>query len=369
MTDNSASQTPGQSRQPPRERKKFFSAAIALGVAVLGAIYIVTPKSKETTEDAYIKADLTQVASKVRGHVVEVLVADNQVVERGDVLVRIDGEEFDARLAQASSELGNAQATASAARAALEALDVEEKLAASNVVAVQSSIRSADAQLSRANADDRRYERLRSTGAVTEKDADQFRANSITAAAEAERSRAALVVSQNQALVVKAKRASLKANLAQAEAAVARSKAALDLARQDSEHTVIKATVAGVVANRQAQVGDYVQQGSRLLTIVPPQTLHVVAHFKETQIQRMKVGQKVDIHVDAMPNEKLTGTVDSLAPGSGAEFAMLPFEPGTGNFTKIVQRVGVRIRLDTQSLNNSHLRAGLSSTVSVHVDS
>jgi membrane fusion protein (multidrug efflux system) len=256
------------------------------------------------------------------------------------------------------------------ARAALVSLAAEQRLAAANVRAAEASIRSADAQSVRASADAQRYDRLVASGAVARKDADQFRAAAITAGSDADRTRAELSVSQSQAQVTDAKRATLEANLAQAKAGVARAQAALDLARQDQDHTLIRAPVAGVVADRQVEPGDYVQPGTRLLTIVPlgASGVYVTANFKETQTSRMLAGQQATIRVDALPGVPLRGHVDSLAPGSGSQFSLLPFEPGTGNFTKIVQRVPVRIRFDPGQSEVARLRAGLSTIVTVRLD-
>jgi len=168
--------------------------------------------------------------------------------------------------------------------------------------------------------------------------------------------------------VTNARRATLEASLAQAQAQSARAQAALDLARQDQGHTLIRAAVDGVVADRQVEAGDYVQPGTRLLTIVPLGGVYVTANFKETQTGRMLPGEPVAIRVDALPGVTLRGHVDSLAPGSGSQFSLLPFEPGTGNFTKIVQRVPVRIRFDPGQPEVARLRAGLSTTVTVELD-
>src|SRR6185312_1535134 len=144
-------------------------------------------------------------------------------------------------------------------------------------------------------------------------------------------------------------------------------KAALDLAKQDQGWTVIRAPIDGVVGDRQAEAGDYVQPGTRLLTLVPLNAVYVTANFKETQIARMLPGQAARIKVDALPGVTLKGEVDSFAPGSGSQFSLLPFEPGTGNFTKIVQRVPVRIRLDPAQPALAKLRPGLSTTVTVRL--
>ena len=157
----------------------------------------------------------------------------------------------------------------------------------------------------------------------------------------------------------------MEATLAKAQANVARAGAALDLALQDQRHALIVAPIDGVVGNRQAQPGDYVQPGTRLLTLVPLKAVYVTANFKETQTVRMQPGQRATISVDALTGDDLSGTVESFAPGSGSTFSLLPFEPGTGNFTKIVQRVPVRIRFDPNQPGVARLRPGLSVTARV----
>jgi membrane fusion protein (multidrug efflux system) len=202
---------------------------------------------------------------------------------------------------------------------------------------------------------------------VSQSETDAVRAAATTARADADRSHAMLDVSKNQAAVTAAKRATLVAALAEAQAQAARSQAALALAQQDQDHTLVRAPIDGVVADRQVEVGDYVQPGAHLLTIEPLQALYITANFKETQVARMAPGQRALIRVDAAPGATLKGRVDSLAPGSGSEFALLPFEPGTGNFTKIVQRIPVRIAFDPGQAAVGRLRPGLSTTVTVRL--
>ena len=354
-------------RRAPFSRRTALAVGAALVVAAGGALYIVSPKGSETTDAAYLQADSSVVAPKVRGLVAEVLVAHNQAVRRGDPLIRIDPEEFDARAASAQADLLSAQAGVEAGRAARTSLDAEQALAASNVRASQTAIASADAQSTRADADRQRFDALVASGAVARRDADQYRAAAITARSDADHSRAELDVSRNTAQVTAAKRASLTAALAQAQAGVARAEAAQALARQDQDHAIIRAPIDGVVGDRQVEPGDYVQPGARLMTIVPLNALYVTANFKETQVSRMVAGQPVTIRIDALPGRALNGEVDSFAPGSGSQFSLLPFEPGTGNFTKIVQRVPVRIRLDPGQAGLDRLRPGLSSTVTVRL--
>ncbi len=352
----------------PFSRRTTLAVGAAVLLAVAGAAWIALPKATESTDAAYLEADSANVAPRVRGLVAQVLVDHDQPVRRGDPLVRIDPEEFDARVAAAAADLDNAAAAVLAAKAALVSQDAEERLAAANVRAARTAIRSADAQRERAEADRGRYEALVTSGAVARHDADLYRAAAISAGSDADHAQAELSVSQSQAAVAGARRALLLAGLVQAQAARGRARASLDLARQDQAHAVIRAPIDGVVGDRQVETGDYVQPGTRLLTLVPLRALYVTANFKETQVSRMRVGQAATIAVDALPGHPLKGRVESFAPGSGSRFALLPFEPGTGNFTKIVQRVPVRIRLDPGQAGLDTLRPGLSSTVTVRLD-
>jgi membrane fusion protein (multidrug efflux system) len=344
----------------PISSKTLVAVGAAAVLLLGGTAYILAAKPTASTDDAYLHADSTVVAPKVRGLISDILVRDNQTVKAGQPLIRIDPEEFDARLAAAEAEQETAEAKVAAAKAALVSLAAEEKLADANIHASQTAIVSTDAQNVRAAADRQRYDHLVATGAVSKRDADLYRAAAATAQSDADHSRALLAVSRSQADVTRAKRPDLEAALAEANAGVARAKAALDLARQDQDHALIRAPIDGVVGDRQAQVGDYVQPGTRLLTLVPTQSLYVTANFKETQVARMLAGQPATVKVDALPGRPLKGHVESFAPGSGSEFSLLPYEPGTGNFTKIVQRVPVRIRLDPNQPDAARLRPGLS---------
>jgi membrane fusion protein, multidrug efflux system len=366
--DTSPTATPeaGTSRRFARPgRRMLIASALAVLVAIAGIAWVLAPASSESTDDAYIGVDATTVAPKVRGLVSRVLVLDNQRVRAGDPLVQIDAEEFDAKVATAKADLADTEAGVASARAALLSLDAEERLAAADVGAARTAIRSSNAQSSRATADSRRYDALVASGAVAVRDADSYRAGAITAEQDAAHAVAMLTVARESLSVTAAKRATLLAALQKASATVERARSTVDLALQDQRHTLISAPIDGVVGNRQVQQGDYVQPGTRLLTLVPLNSLYVTANFKETQTGRMTPGLRATVHVDAMKARTLTGVVDSLAPGSGSQFSLLPFEPGTGNFTKIVQRVPVRIRLDAGQAGLEALRPGLSVTAKV----
>jgi len=358
----SAARTPPVRRGPGR--RTIVVTVIAIVAALAGIVWITMRPSSESTDDAYVAADSTTVAPKVRGLVSAVLVRDNQPVHAGDPLVRIDPEEFDARLQSARAALADAKADVASARAALVSLDAEERLAAANVVATQTQIRSSAAEAARADADRTRYDNLVATGAVARRDADTYRATAVTAEQAQARAAALFSVAERESGVTAAKRPGLEAALQKAQAAELQAQAAIDLARQDQGHTLVRAAVDGVIGNRQVRVGDYVQPGTRLLTLVPMDALYVTANFKETQLRDMRVGQPAAIYVDQLGGS-LKGHVESFAPGSGSSFSLLPFEPGTGNFTKIVQRVPVRIRFDPGQFDARALRPGLSVTARV----
>ena len=356
-------------RFPLPSRRTLLASGVVIAVALGGAAWIASPPGSESTDDAYVGADATSVAPKVRGLIEAVYVRDNQIVRAGQPLARIDPEEFDAKVAAAQAALADAEAGVASASAALVSLSAEERLAGANIVAARTSIRSAVAQSDLAGADRRRYDALVAGGAVARRDADSYGAAAVTAEQDAARARAMLAVSEETAGVTRARRPGLLAALQTAQARVAQARAALDLARQDRRHAVIVAPIDGAVGNRQVRVGDYVQAGSRLLTLVPLHALYVTANFKETQTARMRPGQHVSIEVDALDGEDVSGTVESFAPGSGSSFALLPFEPGTGNFTKIVQRVPVRVRFDPGQPGIDRLRPGLSVTARVSLKS
>jgi len=325
----------------------------AVALALTGAWWIALPASSVSTDDAYVKADSTIIAPKVHGLIAEVLVRDNQHVRAGQPLVRIDDDDY-------QQAVQAAEADVQAAEAALAQQQSQLGLASANMRAAGAEIRAADAESVRASSDRKRFDALVATGDVSRRQAEEMRAVAASANASADKSRAAYAASQQQVAVVTQTRGQLQAQLAKAQAA-------LHLAQQNLTHTVVRAPVDGVVGDRQAQIGEYVQPGTQLMTVVPMNTVYVVANFKETQTTRMLAGQKVRVNIDALPSHDFTGEVESFAPGSGSEFSLLPFEPATGNFTRIVQRVPVRIHLDPGQQGSERLRPGLSANVKVRL--
>ncbi len=346
-------------------RNPLVAGGIALLVALLGLAWLLAPRTSESTDNAYLRADSSSIAPKVGGLVAALLVKENQQVAAGTPLVQIDTEDYDAKVASARAALADADAGVASARAALTALGADERLATARIASAQTAIAAADADFVRADADRKRFEALSAEGFASRRNMEQVRSSAVGANSARDKARAERDVASEQAGVTRARGPVLAAALAEAEATRARAKAALDLALQDRRHTVIVAPVAGVIGNRQVQVGDFVQPGTRLFTLVPLHALYVVANFKETQTRGMQIGQRAQIAVDALGGDTLTGHVESFAPGSGSEFTLLPFEPGSGNFTKIVQRVPVRIALDPAQAALARLRPGLSVTATV----
>jgi len=301
-------------------------ALVAIGV---GLVWIFSDKPTASTDDAYVQADKTIVSPKVRGMVLQVIAQENRTVKAGDLLVRIDPEEYDFQIAKAQGDLMAARASAAAAKAGLARLDAEEKVA-------EGAVNSA--------------EKL----AGPKGPADPIL-------------RQAFETAHGQALVAARTRGEIQAAMGEATAAEYRARTELDAAQWQKSQTSVVAPAAGTLADVQATVGQMVQPGVTLMTIVGQAQPVIIANFKETQIGRMHPDQTVQVKIDALPGLSFTGKIESISPGSGSQFALIPFEPGSGNFTKIVQRVPVRIVLDPGQPGLDRLRAGLSAEVTVRL--
>jgi membrane fusion protein (multidrug efflux system) len=337
-------------RLPSRKtvkRAAFAMLLLAGSAAALnyGYRYWTIGRFLESTDDAYVKADFTVIAPKVAGYITEVLVEDNAHVTAGQVLARIDDRDFRTALEQA-------QADVAAAKAAIGNLDAQLALQQSLIDQEKANIAAAQAASTFAKADNARYQDLVKTGFGSVQHAQSTQATLSEKQATVQGHQAALVAAQKKIDVLNTDRARLVAQ-AEHNQAVAR-QAELNLS-----YTTITAPVDGSVGARQLRVGQYVQAGSQLMAVVPLHAVYVVANFKETQLTHMRSGQKVELEVDSFPGVKLRGHVDSLAPASGLEFALLPPDNATGNFTKIVQRIPVKIVLDDPR-EAGQLRSGMS---------
>ena len=326
--------------------------SILLSGVAYGWRYWVFGRFIESTNDSFLSSDTVLIAPKVAGYLTEVVVHDNQRVKAGDVLVRIEDRDYVAALAQANAGVTESQA-------ALQAMDGQAAEQRAAIAQADAAIEGDEAELGFSALERRRAASLNETGYGTTQDAQRTEAEMRKRVADLRRDQAASQAAQ-------AKLATLGAERSYAEGALMKAKASLDHARYDLERTVVKAPVDGMVGNRTARAGNYVEPGLNLLTIVPMgRSLYVDANFKETQLSRMCEGQAVRFTVDAVGSHVFHGDVESFSPGTGSQFALLPPENATGNFTKIVQRVPVRIRLDGVDPFVARLRAGLSVDVSV----
>ncbi|WP_281718462.1 HlyD family secretion protein [Pandoraea apista] len=348
-------QAPGQTKAPanPR-RKKILLGALGLGVIAAlgwGVQWWFVGRFIESTDDAYLQADSMTVAPKVGGYVTEVLVRDNETVTVGQPLVRLDARQYQAAYDEA-------QATVLAREADVTRAQAELSQHSASIAQVRAELDSARANAAYSAGQVKRYVPLVATGAETDERLAELRNASARADASLRSSEASLQASERQTDTLAAALAQAKAQLTVAQASAR--KADLDLA-----DTVVKSTLSGRVGDRAVRVGQFAQPGTRLLTVVPVQNVYLTANFKETQVGHMRPGQPVTVHVDALPGEPIHGVVDSLSPGTGAQFALLPAQNATGNFTKIVQRVPVRIRLDVPESLRTVLLPGLSVTADV----
>jgi membrane fusion protein (multidrug efflux system) len=346
--------------RPPSELAKRLRkwALLASAVALLGLAgarygenWWHVGRFIETTDDAYVGGNVTAISPHVAGFVAQILVQDNQYVRAGDLLARLDDRDLRAAVDHAEAILEQRKAALAGLRAkyALQRSLIDQ--AAADIDA-----RSAQAQFAREEAE--RYRALVLTSAGSKQDAQRTFALDHQARAALASAEAALAAARQQLAV-------LDTQIAEAAAAVAQAEADLRTARLNLSYTEIRAPVDGYVGNRAAQLGAYVAEGAYLLTIVPAQGLWIDANFKEDQLARMRPGQPVTIIADALPGHELRGHVLSVAPGTGAIFSVIPPENATGNFTKIVQRVPVRIALDDTDATLGGIRPGLSITASV----
>lgn len=332
----------------------FVAGLVALLLIVGGAIWWINGQRFEKTDNAFVQADTTNVAPQLSGRVVEVLVSDNQRVEAGQVLVKLDDADQKAELAQAEANL-------QAAIAAVGNVDAQAAQEQAAIAARAAAVTQARAQAGLANAEVERYGKLAEQGWVSQQRIQTQQAQAQTARASVDQAQAALVAEQRTAGVLGSTRE-------QGVAAVDQARARVDQARIALERTVIRAPVAGVVGARSVRVGQYVNAGAQLLSIVPMGDAYVVANFKETQLDKMRIGQDVEISADAFPGRTIHGRIDSFAPATGSEFALIPIENATGNFTKITQRVPVRIAVSREN-GGVALRPGLSLEVKVDLKS
>jgi len=354
VVDREVSTPPAQGMRNLGVRRLALYGAI--GVAVLAVVaygyhWLAVGRYIESTDDAYVGGDITIIAPKVAGFIEHVAVTDNQSVEAGQLLVKLDDRDYKAALTRA-------EAAADAQRATLANLDATRRLQLAIIAQAHAGISAADAEVSRTHNDEARFRDLSAHSAASVQVFQKAEADYKEAVAQAQKSRAAVDAAERQLEVIDTQKR-------QTEAALAEAAASVELARLNLGYTELRAPIAGVVGNRSARQGAYASIGTQLVSLVPAHGLWIDANFKESQLARMQPGQRVSVKADVLPGHTFVGHVASLAPATGAEFSVLPAENATGNFTKIVQRVPVRVVLDAEASTLGRLRPGLSVTVDV----
>ena len=330
-------------------RKLLLTGAalvVLAGAVNYGWDYWTVGQYLVSTDDAYVKADSTTVAPKISGYLREVLVGDNERVKAGQVLARVDERDFRVALDQARSDVAAANAAIASKQAQLE---VQQAV----IDAAKATVDVDNATLTFAAQENKRYTDLATSGYGSVQNAQQAQSHIAGAQAAIQRDTANLASALKQVDL-------LKAEIAQATAALARAAATRSQAEHNLGYTTIAAPIDGIIGNRSLRIGQFVQAGTQLMSVVPVSGAYVVANFKETQLTAVREGQPVDIAIDMFPGKRVHGHVDSIAPASGQEFALLPPDNATGNFTKVVQRIPVKIALNRDSNALIELRPGMS---------
>ena len=342
---------PAAAARQIRWRPLLLAGVAVVAIAAVGDFgwkYWTTGRFQEATDDAHVKADTTVIAPKVSGYLKEVLVADNQPVKAGQPLARIDNRDYAVAVTQASADVAAAQADIDNVAASLD-----EQQAV--IAQAHSTVAVDRANLTFTQQDNDRYVTLARTGAGSVQSEQQAVSRLQVAQSSLQRDAAAEVAAERRTSM-------LRAQLAKAQAVLAHDRAVAEQAALNLSYTTIVAPVDGVVGNRSLRPGQYVQAGTQLMAVVPVNGVYIVANYKETQLTDVHAGQPVTVNVDMFPGTTVKGHVDSIAPASGQEFALLPPDNATGNFTKIVQRIPVKIVLDGNDPLAGLLRPGMSVT-------
>ena len=346
---------PPAAEKPKGSRKRLILIAIALaalaGGAYEGIYYVNTGRFLVSTDDAYVRADMSVIAAKVSGYVEDVRVRDNVAVRAGDVLAHIDAGDY-------QNALDMALAKSETQRATIARIGDQMVMQQATIEQAKAMMGSVKADMVRTQADFERANTLASSNFGSQQRLDLTRSDRDKAAAAIATTTASIDAAQSNLKVLEAQRKEAERQLVEIGTTV-------DKAKRDLSFTEIKAPFDGVVGNRAAQPGQYVQPGTRLLALVPLGSVYIDANLKETQLAKIRVGQKADIMIDAQGGRHVEGTVESFSPATGSMFSLLPPENATGNFTKVVQRVPVRIRIPADVIAEGKLRPGLSVVVDI----
>ncbi|BCG23497.1 secretion protein [Pseudomonas tohonis] len=340
---------------PAKLQRRLF-VFIALLVLVVGGFFLhwlLVGRFLETTDNAYVQGEITRVSSQLGARIEEVLVGDNQHVKKGELLVRLEAEDFKLALQRAQATLATREAELAQSRSKLTQQD-------SMIAASEADVAASQATLGRTQIDLSRAQTLRKPGYVSEERVTTLSADSRVARSQVARAEADLKAQRVQTDALRADVKRLEAQIANARADIAQ--AELNLAR-----TEIRAPIDGMVGQRAARNGQYVQVGAHLMSLVPDQDIWVQANFKETQIEHMQPGQKAELVFDSFPNTPIEAKVESLFAASGAQFSLLPPDNATGNFTKVVQRIPVKLTFERDNPLKGRIRPGMSVLVKVSI--
>lgn len=349
--------TPAEDKPSPLKNPKVRWTLAIIGVLVLVVLlawlvyHLLVGRYLQDTNNAYLQADAVAVAPRINGYVTEVLVDDNQWVKVGDPLLRIDPRTYRATLDQAEAVIAVREADIAAATAGVQGQQ-------SSLVQARTQLKAAAASLRFANAEVARFTPLAASGADTHEHVESLRHERERAQAQYDAAQAQIIGAQSQIEASQAQLEQARAGLRQAQADAAQAGVAF-------EDTELRARIDGRIGNKTVQVGQFIAAGTRTMTVVPVDALYLAANFKETQVGLMRPGQPAEIKVDALPGVTLHGTVESISPGTGSQFALLPPQNATGNFTKVVQRVPVRIKVDAGEEARKVLVPGMSVDVTV----
>jgi membrane fusion protein, multidrug efflux system len=357
--------------QGKKQRKNKVFATVLIVIVTIGVVFGIYKYMHnlhhEETDDAQVEANISPIIPKVSGYVSKVLVEDNQVVKAGDTLVFLDDRDLALRVLQAESALETAKANVSSSGAGYETAQQTALSSSFNTQAAEGNIELARVRLRRAESDFKRFEELLKSNSITRQQYEQAEAERDAAVKQlevAQRQKEALV---REASARKSQSTVSQRNISLAQTVVKEREADLAFAKLQLSYACIVAPTNGVISRKNVQVGQLVQAGQSLFALVDESRKWVVANFKETQLEKMKPGQEVEIAVDAFPDETFTGKIESISPATGAKFSLLPPDNASGNFVKVVQRIPVKIVLE-KTAHNSGLRAGMNVAVDVHLN-
>ncbi len=345
-----------KSAAPKSPRKKRvllgIGALAAVAAVYFGVNYYLVGRFIVSTDDAYVRANNSTLGARVSGHIAQIVPGDNTEVKAGQTLFKIDDGDYKIAVDAAQRKIDTQKATIARIGRQVEAQE-------SSVAQAQAQLSSADAAANRALLEFDRQETLSKQGFASRSVYETSQSNRDQTAASVKAAKASVDSANSAVEVTKAQQAEARAQLQELDSA-------LDKAKRDLAFTDVKAPVDGIFSNRMVNLGDFITTGQRLANIVPLDDVYIDANFKETQLRRLKPGQPVSIELDADTSRVIEGTVESLSPAAGAVFTLLPPDNATGNFTKIVQRVPVRLRVPADVAKQNVLRAGMSVYVRIN---